>query len=506
MEEASHTLLQIQKLTVANVKGQHQSAVTLWDGGSTLCFITFGLANKLHLQGDPIALEVITIGGNFKRIDSQKYMLWPVDKKGRRMAVEVIGIDQISTDIEKVNVGNLLNEFQSKKASQICRPVDGTIDILIGYQYAAYHPVPVESIGHLLLMENIFGVILAGSHPDCKETTKKLVQHATILHSTVKAEDFYNIESLGVSCIPSCGSCKCGQCHPGGKNMTLLEERELKMIENGLQFNEARGRWLSRYPWLVSPDVLPRNRHVAFATLKSTEKRLLRNPLYCDTYKGQIEDMLERKVARYVSEEELKTYAGPKFYLSHHDVLKPGSNSTPLRIVFNSSAKINGISLNGCLAKGPSLLNNIFGILLRFRQEQFAFIGDISKMFHSIDIPIEDQMTHLFLWRNLESNKKPETYAMTVVNMGDRPAAAIAQTALKKTAEESASLFPEASKIILKNSYMDDIPASVKSEEERAKITSEAEQILAQKGFKIKGWVFSGQKKSIDISKDQMAV
>ena len=68
---------------------------------------------------------------------------------------------------KKVNVGNLLNEFQSKKASQICRPVDGTIDILISYQYAAYHPVPVESIGHLLLMENIFGVILAGSHPDC---------------------------------------------------------------------------------------------------------------------------------------------------------------------------------------------------------------------------------------------------------------------------------------------------------------------------------------------------
>ena len=146
---------------------------------------------------------------------------------------------------------------------------------------------------------------------------------------------------------------------------------------------------------------------------------------------------------------ELKAYDGPTFYLSHHDVLKPDSSSTPLRIVFNSSAKINGISLNGCLAKGPSLLNNIFGILLRFRQERFAFIGDISKMFHSIDIPIVDQMTHLFLWRNLQSFKKPDTYAMTVVNMGDRPAAAIAQTALRKTAEESSSRFPEASKIIL---------------------------------------------------------
>ena len=116
-------------------------------------------------------------------------------------------------------------------------------------------------------------------------------------------------------------------------------------------------------------------------------------------------------------------------------------------------------------------------------------------MFHSIDIPLEDQMTHLFLWRNLESNLKPDTYAMTVVNMGDRPAAAIAQTALRKTAEESASSFPDASQIILKNSYMDDIPASVESEVERTKVTSEAEQILAQKGFKIKGWMMSGQRK-----------
>ena len=216
--------------------------------------------------------------------------------------------------------------------------------------------------------------------------------------------------------------------------------------------------------------------------------------------------MLERRAARNVSEEELKAYTGPKFYISHHDVLRPDSSSTPLRIVFNSSAKINGVSLNGCLAKGPSLLNNLCGILLRFRQEQFAFIGDISKMFHSIDIPIEDQMTHLSLWRNMESDKKPDTYAMTVVNMGDRPAAAIAQTALRKTAEESYKHYPEASKIILQNSYMHDIPASVKSEEERLKVTSEAEEILAKKGFKIKGWVFSGQQKSSDASKNQRAV
>ena len=135
----------------------------------------------------------------------------------------------------------------------------------------------------------------------------------------------------------------------------------------------------------------------------STEKRLAKNPLYSETYRGQIQDMLKRGVARRVSDKELQEYEGTKFYISHHDVMNPRSVSTPMRVVFNSSARFKGgMSLNDCLAKGPCLLNELLGILMRFRQEQFAFIGDISKMFHSIEIPVHDQMTHLFLWRDMQ--------------------------------------------------------------------------------------------------------
>ena len=217
-------------------------------------------------------------------------------------------------------------------------------------------------------------------------------------------------------------------------------------------------------------------------------------------------DMLDRNVARKVGDEELREYAGPKFYLSHHDVLRPESQSTAMRLVFNSSARIKGISLNECLAKGPSLLNNILGILLRFRQDRFAFIGDISKMFHSIDIPHRDQMMHLFLWRNLQSESKPCTYAMTAVNMGDRPAAAIAQTALRKTAEQARDQFPEASKVIINNCYMDDIPASTNSENHGQKLMQQMTSLLANRGFKIKGWKFSGQKCTTERTTDQRAV
>ena len=48
------------------------------------------------------------------------------------------------------------------------------------------------------------------------------------------------------------------------------------------------------------------------------------------------------------------------------------------------------------------MLNNFLGVLLRFWEEPVAVIGDIAKMFHSIDIPVLDQMTHRFLWKDLD--------------------------------------------------------------------------------------------------------
>ena len=338
-----------------------------------------------------------------------------------------------------------------------------------------------------------------------QENTKQLVKHAMVLHVT-EPSDFFSMESLGISCSPACGSCKCGKCHPGAKNMTLLEEKELELIKKGLKFDSDKGRWVAKYPWIKEPNTLPQNKYIAIATLESTEKRLKKKPLHAETYRRQMDDMLNRKVARKVSEQELIDYRGPKFYISHHDVLKPDSHSTAMRIVFNSSARVNGISLNECLAKGPSLLNNMLGILLRFRQERFAFIGDISKMFHSIDIPLEDQMMHLFLWRNLQPELKPSTYAMTAVNMGDRPASAIAQTALRETALEANEEFQEASNIIVQNSYMDDIPGSVESEEDGQRIMIDISSILEKKGFTIKGWTFSGQRKISESTQDQRAV
>ena len=74
----------------------------------------------------------------------------------------------------------------------------------------------------------------------------------------------------------------------------------------------------------------------------------------------------------------------------------------------------------------------------------------------------------------------PETYAITAVNMGDRPSATIAQIALKKTAESAIEKYPESCEIITRNSYMDDIPASVDNQADADRRMNEISTILSE--------------------------
>ena len=82
------------------------------------------------------------------------------------------------------------------------------------------------------------------------------------------------------------------------------------------------------------------NRSSAYQIRLSIEKCLSKNPIQAKVYCEQIIDMINRGVARKLTENGMRSYNGPVHYISHHEVLKPESPSTPSRIEFNSSAKL----------------------------------------------------------------------------------------------------------------------------------------------------------------------
>lgn len=83
-----------------------------------------------------------------------------------------------------------------------------------------------------------------------------------------------------------------------------------------------------------------------------------------------------------ISKKEIKQYEGPVFYLTHHEVKKPDSVSTPIEV--NSSLKYKGISFKYITMKGLNSLQELYGVQLKFREHRIALVCDISKMYHSI--------------------------------------------------------------------------------------------------------------------------
>lgn len=481
-------LLQVQKIQTK--KGW---ANVLWDTGASLSFITNKKAKSEKLKGTKTELSVVKVGGMKERLHSHKYKLPLIDKEGHTVHLEVYGIDKITADIPTIDQNAVQQLFKDVPNAGIDRPV-GEVDVLIGFNYANFHPQREQSVEHLLLLKNRFGRCMGGTHPKVKEDTKhhELNNIQFLREVSPSVEDFYKIENLGIECKPRCGGCKCGRCPLGSKNYTLKEERELALIEENLNYDEKAREWIAQYPWLKDPSELPDNKKAAIGKLISTEKRLSRNTEHAKVYQQQIDDMLNRKVARKLTEDELKEYKGPIHYISHHEVLKPDSKTTPVRIVFNSSANYMGHILNDYWAKGPDLLNNILGILVRFRENPVAFIGDIKKMYHTVATTTLDHHTHRFLWRDMNSNKEPDTYVIQRVSFGDKPSGAIATVALRKTAEMSKDRYPEAMEIILTNTYMDDIIESVDTESKAKQLTDDIENLLEQGGFKLKEWIYSG--------------
>ena len=159
-------------------------------------------------------------------------------------------------------------------------------------------------------------------------------------------------------------------------------------------------------------------------------------------------------------------------------------------------------ALNDYWAKGPNVLNSLFGLLLRFRENPSAFVGDISKMFNSIRLSEFDCQVHRFLWRNFK-DRIPDHYVLTAVPFGDICSPAVAVLAMRQTAKKYKEEFPRAANIVLKDTYMDDIIHSTNNPQEAHEARTDIEFILRQGNFQVKGWTISGKaqvENNVDLS------
>ena len=197
---------------------------------------------------------------------------------------------------------------------------------------------------------------------------------------------------------------------------------------------------------------------VAKAQLDSLQRRLNKDFELKQLYEKILETDLEKVCVKSV------TFSNPApekiWYLPHHPVTnsnKPGK----VRRVANAASVFRKQSLNKNLLSCPDHLNNLVGLLLRFRQDPLAVMADIEAMFMQICIRKEDQSCLRFLW---PSKNSIQQFQYTRLIVGARCSPTTAIFVLQQTAKDFGN---NAKKDLILNSfYMDDFVHSFVNEQE----------------------------------------
>ena len=163
--------------------------------------------------------------------------------------------------------------------------------------------------------------------------------------------------------------------------------------------------------WKDDNPVLPCNRAVAEARLQYLKKRFCRDPKLEVKYRAAIQECVDKGYARKLSKEETVTVSNTTLYLPNHPVTNP-NNPGKVRVVFDTAGKFNGMSFNYQLLQGPSLTNDLTGVLIRLREEQVAFSADIEGMLYQANVTSRDTDSLRFLWWPDSIDDPPEDYKM----------------------------------------------------------------------------------------------
>ena len=101
-----------------------------------------------------------------------------------------------------------------------------------------------------------------------------------------------------------------------------------------------------------------------------------------ERYYADILKLLQHGYAEIVPNSEVLK-SDSVWYLPHHAVVND-KKPDKVRIVFDCASKYLGESLNDKCHQGPDYMNKLLGVLIRFRQNQYAIMADIESMYYQV--------------------------------------------------------------------------------------------------------------------------
>lgn len=262
-----------------------------------------------------------------------------------------------------------------------------------------------------------------------------------------------------------------------------LDQQAVALLEAKTVRTNVDGILRYATPLLRHPSMPPLHspKESVMPMLRSTERRLLKDPKLADAYKMEMQKLIETGAVREVTEE---TSTKEGWYISHHLVSHNGKN----RLVFNCSHQYLGQTLNQYLLPGPTLGAPLLGVLLRFRERPIAVSGDIKGMFHQVRLIPEDRHLLRFLWRDLKVEETPRTFEWQVLPFGTTCSPCCAIYALQRHVVDHCQPDDDLRFSVENCFYVDNCLQSVSTQSEAKLLVDRLRDLLISAGFELRQW------------------
>ena len=485
----------------------------LMDTGSSRTYITEEIARKLGLESkESNDLTVFTFGvSKPKEVKSPVVTLTLKSKYGNTITVKANVVPKISGNIQRMPV-KLKNRFLIQKRFKLAdtlpeKTESSAIGILIGSDY--YNEVMsterVEIDDGLYLIKSKFGWILSGktksscTHPDnsmfvMTHTSSRVLSELHHLSSADESlptppdvDQFWKLETIGIK--------------PPDDNTD--DEVAMEHFKNTIQ--KAEERYQVAWPWRNENCNLPQNYELSMGRLKSLYKRLQGEPELLQQYNDIILNQLEKNMIEVV--EDHTEQSNRRHYIPHHAVIKPSSNTTKVRVVYDASAKSkkSSNSLNECLHRGPVIMEDVCGLLMRFRTRKIGIVADIEKAFLQIGLQPKERDVTRFLWLK-DINTPPTldniiTYRFTRVPWGIVSSPFLLGATIKHHLEQTNGVDGVD---ISKDFYVDNLISGADCEEDAEQMYQSTKRKFKEISMNLREWKSNSNTLNQIFNKDEM--
>ncbi|GFX78363.1 integrase catalytic domain-containing protein [Trichonephila clavipes] len=467
-------LLNTFMIFVKSADGYRIKLRGLLDNASTICVMREDIARKLGFKFKSANQSITGINGITQ---SSKYSAnIEVSNRDYTFArnVQFSLLPKIidAIPVSKLNISDL-NIPASIELADYNFHMPGQIDILIGSELFFEILNPEQYYlqeGNVILQNTKFGYLVTGTLPQSQQQANCCLISEPSLDITVKK--FFELESL-----------------PDDSKEITKSEEEIYCEEHFVSTykRDKTGRFIVRLPIKENAEtLLGYSKENAIKRLNGIWEKLNKNNTMGTLYK---EFMNEYELLGHMEEIKNETLDKINYYIPHHSVYKPEKTSTPLRVVFDASAKTtSGFSLNSIILNGGIIQQDLFSIVSRFRKHEYAFSADIKKMYRQILVDPNQRDLQRIMWKT-SADAPVKTYKLATITYGTVSAPFLATRTLRALADEEKAEFPDAADVICNDSYMDYILSGESTLKVAKKLQTRLSQLLQRDGFELHKWV-----------------